>query len=421
MEQYHGYTGAMTDSEKKQQEGTTMTNRHPFLKCCGRLVFLAILLVGCNAPPPVADTPPPPVSVSQPLVREVIDNDDYEGRIGAVETVEVRARVKGHLTKVNFEDGQLVEPKKLLFEIDPRTYQAGLDAAKAQLAGADAAFQLATKEYNRSASLLRQNAASREEVDVWVGKQAVAKADRLKAQAAVEDAELQLGFTKIDAPIAGKTSRTQVTAGNLVNAGGGETLLTTITSIDPMYVYFDVPERALLRYKQQFRKNIKEGGPEPSVKDLKIPVSVGLEGEEGYPHKGVIDFADNKVNPSTGTIQVRGVLPNPKRLLEAGMRARVRVPVSDPHKTIMITERAIGTDQGLKFVYTVNDQNVVERRDVKLGRLHDGLQVIDAGVKPEDWVIVNGIQRVRDGATVEPKQVPMPGAAAQPSNPKTKS
>jgi RND family efflux transporter MFP subunit len=150
------------------------------------------------------------------------------------------------------------------------------------------------------------------------------------------------------------------------------------------------------------------------VKDLKIPIQVALEGEEGFPHKGVIDFADNRVNPSTGTIQVRGVLANTQRIFDAGMRARVRVPVSDPHKAVLVTERAIGTDQGQKFVYAVNDQNVVERRDVKLDRVINGLQVVREGVKPEDWIIVNGIQRVRDGATVDPKRVPMPGATATP-------
>jgi RND family efflux transporter MFP subunit len=369
----------------------------------------------------VAETPPPPVSVSQPLAREVIDHDDYEGRIAAVEMVEVRARVRGHLVKVNFQDGQIVQKDQPLFEIDDRPYKAALDAAQAQLAAADAALELATKEYRRASKLLQSRAASREEVDVWTGKQAVAKADRLKAEAAVEQAKLDLGFTKVAAPIRGKASRTQVTVGNLVNAFGGETLLTTIVSVDPMYVYFDVDERALLRYKRHFRKDQNKGGAEPSVRDLKIPVNLALEGEEGYPHKGVIDFADNRVNPSTGTIQVRGVLPNDKRILDAGMRARVRVPVSDPHKALMVTERAVGTDQGRKFVYVVNDQNVVERPDVKLGRLSDGLQVVREGLKPEDWVIVNGIQRVRDGAKVEPKRVPMPGAPANSTNEKTKS
>jgi RND family efflux transporter MFP subunit len=399
-----------------------MIGQHPFPWSGGGLVIVAALLAGCNSSaPPVAETPPPPVTVSQPLARDVIDEDDYEGRIGAVENVEVRARVRGHLVKVNYQDGQMVKAGDLLFEIDPRPYKASLDAAKAQVAGADAALELATKEYRRAASLLQSRAASREEVDVWTGKQAVAKAERLKADAAVEEANLNLGFTKIVAPVPGKTSRTQVTVGNLVNAGSGESLLTTITSVDPMYVYFDVDERALLRYRSHFRKGQSAGRTEPSVKDLKIPVNVGLEGEEGYPHTGVIDFADNHVNPSTGTIQVRGVLPNTNRILDAGMRARVRIPVSDPRKSIMITERAVGTDQGRKFVYVVNAQNDVERRDVKLGRLSDGLQVVDEGVKPEDWVIVNGIQRVRDGAKVEPKRVPMPGAPAEQSKQETKS
>jgi RND family efflux transporter MFP subunit len=362
----------------------------------------------------VAETPPPPVSVSQPVVRDVVDQDDYEGRIAAVETVEVQARVRGHLIKVNFQDGQMVKKDELLFEIDPRPYQATLDQAKAQVAAAEASLNLAKKEYARASSLLRSNAASREEVDVWTGKQAVAQADKLKAQASLEEAQLDLDFTKIVAPIAGRISRPQVTVGNLVNPGGGETLLTTIVSVDPMYVYFDVPERALLGYREHFRKGEKKGA-ERALKDLKIPVSVGLEGEEGYPHKGEIDFADNRVNPSTGTIQVRGVLPNPDRVMDAGMRARVRVPVSDPRKTLLITELAVGTDQGRKFVYVVNDQNLVERREVQLGRLSEGLQVVRAGLKPEDWVIVNGIQRVRDGAKVDPKRVSIQGATAAPT------
>jgi len=175
----------------------------------------------------------------------------------------------------------------------------------------------------------------------------------------------------------------------------------------------------LLRYRRD--RSPTEKTPQPSLKELKIPVEVGLEGEQGYPHKGLIDFADNKVNPSTGTIQVRGILPNTKGILDAGLRARVRVPVSDPHKAVMITERAVGTDQGIRFVYIVNDQNVVERRDVKLDRVRDGLQIVAEGLKPEDWVIVNGIQRVRDGAKVDPKRVPMPGGPAQPTKNDAKS
>jgi RND family efflux transporter MFP subunit len=392
-----------------------MIGQHKLLRYTGGLVVLTIVLLGCDSTLPVAETPPPPVSVSKPLIRDVIDHDDYEGRIAAVETVEVRARVRGHLVKVNFEDGKMVKKGDPLFEIDPKPYKVALDAAKAQESAAAAALDLARKEYARTAQLARTGASTQEELEIWIGKQAVAKGERLKAQAAVDHAKLDLGYTEIASPIHGKISRTQVTVGNLVNAGGGDTLLTTITSVDPMYVYFDVDERALLRYRQHFRKGPGEDGAEPSVKDLKIPVKVALEGEEGYPHEGVIDFADNRVNPSTGTIQVRGVLSNSTRILDAGMRARVRIPVSDPHKSLMITERAVGTDQGRKFVYVVSDQNVVERRDVKLGRLSDGLQVVQEGVKPEDWIVVNGIQRVRDGAKVEPKRISMPDAAAEPT------
>jgi RND family efflux transporter MFP subunit len=308
----------------------------------------------------------------------------------------------------------------MLFEIDPRPFQATLDAAEAQQAGAEAALDLAKKEYSRTASLAKTGAASREELDVWTGKQAVAAADRLKAIASVEEAKLNLDYAKVASPIAGRTSRALVKVGDLVNAGGGETLLTTITTVDPMYVYFDVDERALLRYKDHFRKRLKNEA-EPSVKELEIPLELALEGEKGYPHKGVIDFTDNHVNPSTGTIQVRGVVADPKRQMDAGMRARVRIPVSDPQKSLMITERAVGTDQGRKFVYVVTDENIAERRDVELGSLSGNLQVVSTGLKPKDWIVVNGIQRVRDGAKVDPRKVAMPGAATEKPDQKTAS
>jgi RND family efflux transporter MFP subunit len=399
-----------------------MIIRHRVLGLAGLVLILAGLSSGCGpGAVAVAEVPPPPVTVSQPLLREVVDQDDYEGRIAAQEMVEVRARVRGHLVKVAFQDGQMVKENDPLFEIDERPYKAALDAAKAQLASADASLELAKKEYARVMSLTRTGAASREELDVWTAKQATSTADRLKALASVEQAQLDLDFTKVKSPITGRASRTQVTVGNLINAAGGETLLTTLVSVDPMYVYFDVDERALLRYRRVYKKPEQgSNGAEPSVKDLKIPVQVGLEGEEGYPHKGVIDFADNRVNPSTGTIQVRGVLPNAKRVLDAGMRAKVRIPIGEAYKALMITERAIGTDQGRKFVYVVNDQNVAERRDVQLDRIYDGLVVVRAGLKPGDRVIVNGIQRVRDGAKVEPKSGPMPGAPAESASPETK-
>jgi RND family efflux transporter MFP subunit len=377
------------------------------------------VLAGCSpSAPPVAETPPPPVSVSQPIACDVTDYDDYEGRIAALQTVEVRARVRGHLIKINFKDGELVKTGDLLFEIDPRPYKAALDAAEAQKAAAEASLKLAKAEYARSYSLARSNAASREEVDIWTAKQATAAAACRQADAEIEKTQLDLDFTKVVAPISGKISRPQADVGNLVNAGGGETLLTTIVSVDPMYVYFDVDERSLLRYRRNNLGGKAEGAAHPSLKELKIPVYVGLEGETGYPHQGVIDFADNRVNPSTGTVQARGVLPNAERLLDVGMRARVRVPIGEAHKSLLVTERAIGTDQGQKFLYVVNDQDLVERRDVKLGPLADGLQVIADGLKPTDWVIVNGIQRVRDGMKVKPNRGQMPGAGTPDVAPK---
>jgi len=398
------------------------------LRRCGALALLIGLIAGCGSGPTPVEAPPPPVTVAKPELREVIDYDHYEGRIAAVEIVEVRPRVRGHLMKINFTDGQIVKEGDLLFEIDPRPYKAALDASEAQKSAAEAALNLANKEYARASSLAKTGAASREEVDIWIAKQGTATGEKLRAIANVEQAKLDLDFTKVHAPITGKISRPLVTVGNLVNAGGGETLLTTIVSVDPVYVYFDVDERALLRYRRDFRKNKAEDKPKAdaqektpddggkpkandeldlsSIKALKIPVAVALEGDEGHPYKGVIDFADNRVNPSTGTIQVRGILANPERIFDSGMRARVRIPVSDPHQVMLVTERAIGNDQGRKFVYVVNDQDVALRRDVKVGRLIDGMLVIEDGLKASDWVVINGIQRVRDGLKVQPRRNP---------------
>lgn len=387
-----------------------MIPRHVFARLsCLALVF-GVCSFGCGpTTSPVADTPPPPVSVSQPVVRQVTDFDEYEGRIGAAKTVEVRARVRGHLIKVHFQAGSIVKEKDLLYEIDPRPAKAELDAAKAQEKAAEASLQFAKAEYNRTRSLLSKGATSREEMESWIAKEAIAKGDLLKAQAAVERASLDLDFTKITAPISGKLSRTQVDEGNLVNSGGGETLLTTLVSLDPIYVYFNVDERSLLRYRKQHRRE-KANSPEPPIKDLHIPVEIALEGEDGYPHKGEIDFADNRINANTGTIQVRGVLSNTERLFDDGMRTRVRVPIQDPHKAILVTGRALVNDQGKKFVYVVNSQNIVQRRDIELGRINEGLQEIVAGMQPDEWVIVNGIQRVREGRSAKPNQIPMPDA-----------
>lgn len=385
----------------------------------GLCALAAAQLSGCSPQTPtVAELPPPPVTVAKPIVRTVTDFDPYEGRIEAREKVDVRARVGGYLTKVFFENGQRVEEGAPLYEIDPRPYQAILDAAKAEKAAAEASLELATAEFKRTEQLVLTSAASRSELDQWTAKQAVAKADSMRADAQIAQATLDLEFTRIASPIAGKVGRTSITEGNLVSASG-DAVLTTVVSIDPMYVRFEVDERHLLEYRRNAAK--KRGGDAPPVPlaEAKIPIFVGLDGEEGFPHEGVIESAEVRVTASTGTTPVLATLPNPHGIFDDGMRARVRVPVSDPYEAILVADRAVLNDRGNRFVYVVDANNRVERRDVRLGRSRDGLQAIASGVGPDDWIVVNGLQRVRAGIEVAPQKGAMPGAeeAAPPAEP----
>ena len=368
-----------------------------------------LLTVGCGKEPQqtaVASIPPPSVSVAAPVEREVTDFDEYTGRITAVEEVEVRARVRGYLVKINFIEGALVKEGDVLFEIDPRPFQADLDAAKGQVAQWEAKLARAEADRSRYERLLPKGAASQKDLDQAIADRGEALAAIQSTRAAVDRAALELEFTKITAPISGQVGRANVTKGNLVNASAGEaTLLTKIVSYNPIYVYFDIDERSLVQYQQAVRK--QAGGSEriSNVREAKIPVQLGLAGESGFPHEGVVDFANNQVNPQTGTILVRGVVANPTRLFTPGLFARVRVPVGNKYQAVMVPERAIGTDQGQKYLLAVNDKNVVEYRAVKLGRLHDSLRVIQEGLKPGELIIVNGIQRARPGLTVTPQRV----------------
>jgi RND family efflux transporter MFP subunit len=377
---------------------------------------LWLFALGCgHEPPGVASLPPPAVSVAPPLEREVIDYDEYTGRMAAVEEVEVRARVRGYLIKVNFTEGTEVRQGEVLFEIDPRPFQADLDAAKGQVAQWEAKLTRAEADVVRNERLLPKGAASQKDLDTAISDRGEARAAIQSARAAVERAALDLEFTKVTAPISGRVSRALVTKGNLVNAGGGDaTLLTTIVALDPIYVYFDVDERALLQYQQAARERAGGNNQAAGVREAKIPVNLGLANEAGFPYTGVIDFADNQLDSQTGTIRVRGVFANANRTFTPGLFARVRIPVGDKYQALLVPERAIGTDQGQKYVLAVNKENVVEYRAVKLGRLHDGLRVIQDGLKPDDLVIVNGIQRARPGVSVTPQrtEVATLGAAA---------
>jgi RND family efflux transporter MFP subunit len=370
---------------------------------------VGLLVAGCDTgEPPLAQSEPPVVTVSQPIEKEITDYDQYTGRIEAAETVDVRARVRGELVGIHFKDGAIVKEGQLLFEIDPRPYKAALDGAKAKKANAEASLDMAKTEYDRTLELVNRKAASARDLSSWLAKRGEAIASVSLSEADIDRANLDMEWTKIKAPITGRISRTQVTKGNLVNVSGSETLLTTIVSVDPVYVYFDVDERSLQLYRE---RRAKEVGEADKDKPPVIPVFMGLiTDKDQFPREGVIDFADNKINPATGTIRVRGVFPNKDGQLTPGQFVRVRLPVGEPYKGLLVIDTAIGIDQGQRYVLVVNDKNKAEYRIVRPGRLEGVLRVFppDAGLNPGEWVVVNGVQRVRPGIEVRPERVPMP-------------
>jgi len=378
------------------------------------LLGFCLGLAGCShAPPEAVALPPPVVTVSYLLERDVIDCNNFTGRTAAVEAVKVRARVWGYLNKINFREGALVRKDDVLFEIDPRTYQAAVDQAAARLTLAEAQLAQNASEAVRNTTLRAKGVVNQEDLDRSLTARATAAASVDSARADLKRAQLDLDFTRVKAPIAGQISRALVTVGNLVESGEmGGTLLTSIVSVDPMYVYFDVDDLTFTQVNRLTGEPAVDAAGSPVLP----PVQLGLAAEQGYPHNGTINFVDNQVDPSTGTMRMRGVFPNKDRALTPGLFARVRVPLGGPHKALLVTDRAIDTDQGQKVVYVVNPDKVVEKRPVRLGRLHDGLREIEAGVKAGEQVIVDGIQRVRGGVTVEPKLVEMPSfQAARPT------
>jgi RND family efflux transporter MFP subunit len=373
---------------------------------------LCILLAACSqqqAPPP---PPPPKVTVSQPATREVVEWDEYTGRLEAVESVEVRARVSGYLQSVHFTDGAMVKTGQLLFVIDPRPYQAELNRTKAALEQALAQADRAQKDLARVRQLVKWRAVSQEEVDTRAADQRQAEEAVKAGRAAVEAAQLNVEFTQVKAPISGRISREFVTVGNLINGGSADSaLLTRIVSLDPIYCYFDVDERSYLKYSRLWRD-----GKRTMSRDAKIPVDLGLAVETGFPHQGHLDFIDNRLDPNTGTMLGRAIFPNADQSLIPGLFARLRLPGSEQYEALLLPDEAIGTDQTQRFAFVVNDQNTVEYRKVELGPMIDGLRVIRSGLKPEEWVIVNGVQRVRTGSQVDPQQQAIATDRALPSS-----
>jgi RND family efflux transporter MFP subunit len=379
-------------------------------------VSCALLSIGgCGKSGGSAQSPPPPqVSVAQVLEKRVKDWDEFTGRLQAVETVEIRPRVSGYIDKVAFTEGSLVNRGDLLFVIDPRPYQAEYDRAAADVKRYKTALELARIELVRVQRLKDSGAVSEEELDERKSTVAQAEANVAAAQAALETASLNLNFTRVTSPIVGRVSRAEVTRGNLVTGGSnGGTLLSSVVSMDPMYLYFDADEQSYLRYSTMARS-----GMGVNSKDAQKPVQVGLANEEGFPHPGALDFVDNQLNPQTGTIRARAVLQNKSGQFTPGLFARVQLLVSGEYSAILIEDRAVNTDQNQKYVLLLGANNQIEYRKVKLGRVIDGLRIVREGLKPGDVIVVNGAQRAHPGVTVTPQRVTMgaDGTASAPAS-----
>jgi len=386
------------------------------------LALSAVVEVGCNRPQasPVA-TKPPEVFFEHPVVRTVTDYEEFTGRTESPFAVEVRARVNGFLDKAHFKEGADVKPGDLLFEIDPRPYEADLKKAESDVLNWVAQEKLAQAELERTKRGVPTQAFTREDYDKAVAQKGIAEASIKAAQAALERARLNLDWTRVYAKQTGRISHRLVDPGNIVKAD--ETPLTTIVSLDPMYAYFDVDQRTVLRLRRQ--------GPEGTLNSADAPgivVQVGLADEDDYSLSGTIDFVDNKVDPNSGTLRLRAVIPNPKRLLSPGLFVRLRLPVSEPHRAVLVPEQALAFDQGQKFVYVLNEKDEVVYRHVKAGAAEGGLRVIEpmdvppalvmdvatsmaqegwrvaqSSLKASDRVVVTGLQRVRSGGKVTPK------------------
>jgi multidrug efflux system membrane fusion protein len=384
--------------------------RNGFLSVYAACSLALGVICGCQqATPQVASSEPSVIPVSHPVQRSITDYVDYTGRTDAVNSVSIVPRVTGYIVKIPFEEGADVKKDDLLFEIDPRPYQAQLDQAQGQLKLYEAQLNLAIANYARAKELAKtKGAISAMDVDAYQAQQAEADAALRAAEASLEVYNLNLSFTKVTAPINGRVSRYYLTLGNLVNQD--QTLLTTVVSLDPMYAYFELDEPTVL----QVRRAINEGKIKPRSSGRDIPVLMGLQGEEGFPHQGTINFVNNQVNPTTGSLSARGIFKNPTPahgvpLLSPGMFVRIRLPIGDPHPALLVIDRAVGSDQGLKFVYVVDAKNVVQYRCVTTGPLEDdGLRVIVDGLKGDESIVIGGLQQVRPRMPIKPDPVSMP-------------
>lgn len=359
--------------------------------------MVALGLSGCGKSNEYAPPPPPEVMVAKPATDEVVDYLEFTGSTRAVEAIRLRARVMGYLKSIEFEDGANVAAGDLLFVIEPEPFEAALASAKANVQKAQAALKLADADIKRTLPLVERKAVTEAELDVKEANRATAEAEVAAAKAAERQAELNLGFTQIRAPIAGRIGRHMVDVGNLIQAEMTE--LATLESYDPIHAYFSVSEGDVLRLMKLYRageiENLRENPP---------PLLLGLANEDDFPHQGLLEFADLGIDPHTGTQMRRGIFANADGQLVPGLFVRLRMPVGAPESQLLISERAIAADQRGEFVLVVNDKNEVEYRPVKLGMLVEGMYVVKNGVESDDWVVVNGLQHARPGTKVTPQR-----------------
>jgi RND family efflux transporter MFP subunit len=379
-------------------------------------MLLVAAVLGCRqaAGPSAVELPPLELPVAVPLERDVVDFEEYPGKVMSVERVNVMARADGYLKEIRFTPGQMVKAGDVLCVIDNRPYKAALEIAKGQQLQAEARAARLVKEHDRLKKLVGTGAATAEEFDRVVGDLGEARASVAAAKAGVENAELNLNFTEVRAPISGRVGRQLVTVGNLVqgSTAATATILTDIVSVDKVYVYFDAPERDALHYRRLVQEK-KLDRPD----DGKVEVHVGLFDETGFPHRGVIDFIPEKLDVGTGTLSFRAVVPNPgQALLAEGMFARVQVAFSRPYKALAVSDRAVVTNQGDKFLLVVNDKDTIEERPVELGRLiAPGLRQVKAGLQPGERIAVANLQRAMPGMKVKPVPTEMPLPAGKSS------
>ncbi|MHB8898575.1 MAG: efflux RND transporter periplasmic adaptor subunit [Thermoguttaceae bacterium] len=368
--------------------------------------LLGAVVCGCRPKSPAETaTPPPAVSVAQPVSREVTDFVEFIGRTEAPFSLEVRARVTGYLVAMPFQEGSQVKTGDLLFEIDSRSYKAELDEAQASLDRSKAALVKAQAflDMGLQTQKMSAGAVSQQEIVQRQGARDEAAADVQSAQATLQSAQLNYDWCKVTSSIDGRVSRYNLTLGNLVTQD--TTLLTTVVSEDPLHVYFDVDEAAMLRIVRHLLPNEVD-----LLKTRQVPVLMALGDEDGFPHTGYVDFADNVVSAATATVTVRGVFDNPptssgRRLMRPGMFVRVRLPIGKPRQALLVSEKALGTDQGQKYLFVVDSRNLVQYRRVKTGPLQsDGLRVIDEGLQAGEWVLTSGLQLVQPRTEVKPER-----------------